>query len=108
MDFKKHTQERYKERFNAELSDSEYMQICELCKSGKIYIEKPSAKKRSKKVVIVYREIFMWCVISKRRKIVKTVYPVSKKDLKSIDYGCCVLAVAGSDLKPISSGGILP
>ena len=108
MDFKKHTQERYKQRFLRELSDSDYEKMCEMCKNGNTLFEKISPKKerrRSHKMIILFNDIYTWVVVSKRKKIIKTVYPMRAKDLKLLTP---VLAVEGSDLKPNSSGGILP
>lgn len=77
--YKKHTQLRYKERFSLyngvpeELSDEDYNNICDICKNGNFLI------KNKNKVIILYNNIYMWCVISKKGNV-KTIYPLDKND----------------------------
>lgn len=83
MDFKNHTKERFKERFGVELSDTEYLKICDICRSNDIYIKRYGSN-NSLKVVIKYENQYIWCVISHKRKIVKTVYPVKKRIINKL------------------------
>lgn len=83
MDYKAHTKYRFKQKFFKDLSDADYYAICEICRNKINYIEVASYKGATK-MVISYNDNLMWCVLSKRRKIVKTVYPVSKEILNSL------------------------
>ena len=83
MDYKQHTKNRFKQRFFKDLSDADYYAICEICRNKINHIEVASYNK-STKMVISYNNNLMWCVISKKKKIVKTVYPVSKKIFDSL------------------------
>ena len=82
MDYKEHTKNRFIERFNKKLSDKDYYKICDICRNDNNYIKKDTYKKATK-MVIKYEDIYMWCVLSNKKKIVKTVYPI-KKSIKRI------------------------
>jgi predicted metalloenzyme YecM len=75
---RQHTIERFKERFNIDLTDSEYDNLCLICKNdsiGSSIIESPTAYRK----IISYKDIYMWVVFTKRRKKVKTVWSVQRK-----------------------------
>lgn len=76
----KHTKERFIERFDIKLTDEGYIKLCELCKD-KNAIKIPT-KSGCEKVIINFMGILVCCVTSKRRKIVKTVFPVKNKIFK--------------------------
>ena len=96
MDYRKHTKERFLERFVPmfkskkvkykdqrdfkELTDADYDTMCELCGTSATF-KIPSYKKGSK-VIIEYKGINFWCVISHKSKIIKTIYPVRNSDYK--------------------------
>jgi hypothetical protein len=74
---RQHTIERFKERFDIELTDSEYNNLCLMCKDNSIgssIIETPTAYKKR----ILYKDIYMWVVFTKRKKKVKTVWSVQR------------------------------
>lgn len=97
--FKKHTQKRFKERcvnfFRnkiPELTDEDYFYLCEVCKddSGKYPAEpvpnptgNPERVNRFKKIVNL-KGCLIWCVFHKRNGIVRTVIPVTTKEIMQI------------------------
>jgi len=78
MDYKEHTKLRFKERFNKELSDDDYYKICDICKSSDVYF-KQNTYKKAIKMIIKYDSNYIWCVVSHKKKIIKTVYPVQRR-----------------------------
>jgi hypothetical protein len=49
--------------------------MCDMCKNNYIlFISKEN------KVMIKYKCTFMWCILSKKSKIIKTIYPVKKRE----------------------------
>jgi hypothetical protein len=97
--FKKHTQRRFKERCVpfykssiTELTDEDYFQLCEICKSdaGKYPGEPvpnptnhPEKVNRCRKIVNL-KGMLIWCVYHKKNGIVRTVIPVTTKDITKI------------------------
>jgi len=90
MDYKKHTKQRFVEKVLPsnkfhntgdeswlELSDDDYYKMCDI--SNNSFIFKDSNKNR---VIIKYNDTFVWCVLSKKSKIIKTIYPIDKRDKK--------------------------
>lgn len=95
MDYKKHTKDRFIEKFSktykckkiglTELSDENYYELCSIANDEKLVLyEDPIKKKKSKRKIIFYKNILMWCVVSHKKKIIKTIYPVRKKDFNKI------------------------
>lgn len=86
MDYKKHTKERYLERFKSELTDDDYTELCNICKSDNVILQVRQNrlnKNRNRKNLILFRNKYTWCVLSKRGKI-KTVFPAKRKEIKKI------------------------
>lgn len=103
MDYKKHTKERFTEKFLPiikskriknfwkdknnkqwlELTDDDYDNLCNICRNEPLLIQ--SEKSR---VLIQYNQMYMWCVVTKKSKIVKTIYPTDRSDLRK--YLNCV------------------
>jgi hypothetical protein len=77
MDYKEHTKIRFKERFNKELTEIDYYKICDICRNGFSYTKK-DAYNKAIKMVIKYEDNYMWCILSNKKKIVKTLYPIKK------------------------------
>ena len=87
MDYREHTKQRFKERFLnksiSELSDEDYDNICVICRNTDAFLKANNQhRKSSVKKLIFYKEIRMCCIVSKKRKIVKTIYTVNKRLLK--------------------------
>lgn len=78
MDYKKHTQNRFIERFKMILSDKDYKELCQLTKTYNNFIMKQKSKKVYKKI-IHFKNKYMWCVYN-RRNTVFTVYPIHGND----------------------------
>ena len=90
MDYKRHTQERYKERFIRyhnilpEISDEDYYIMCIIGRDdNQGYFLKN--KNKSKKKIIFYNNIPFCCIITRKSKVVKTIYPVKKSILKKLN-----------------------
>ena len=90
MDYKQHTKQRFVEKVLPsnkfhntgdkswlELSDDDYYKMCDISKNN--FIFKDCNKNR---VIIKYNDTFVWCVLSKKSKIIKTIYPIDKRDKK--------------------------
>ncbi len=92
MDYKKHTQQRFIERFIPiikrkktggsiidwlELTDDDYSNLCRISLENPLFIH--TEKRR---VIVKYRNTFMWCCLSKKGKIVKTIYPIDTSDFR--------------------------
>jgi hypothetical protein len=75
MDYKAHTKKRYRERFHKELTDIDYYNLCEICRKDQCF-EKKKANHKAVKMIIKYKDDYMWCVLSNKSKIVKTVFPI--------------------------------
>lgn len=82
MDYRKHTKDRYFERFNIELSDDDYNNLCELSKQDN-YIIKPDINRRVYKKIIFYNNKHMW-IIYNRKNTIFTVYPIKRSHRKLI------------------------
>jgi len=86
-----HTKERYLERFNINLSDNDYDELCSLSSKEKsIRISKN--KYRS---VIIFNERYIWITFNRYNYII-TLYPLGKKEILSynnneIDYSLASL-----------------
>ena len=71
----KHTKERYLERFNDNLSDDEYDELCSLLNTeNSIKISKHKYKNS-----IIFNEKYIWCIFN-RYKYIITLYPMKIKD----------------------------
>jgi len=83
MNYKEHTKQRFKEKFRnnsiKELTDDDYYEICNLCRNKNILLEKKN-KNGGKKMIINYNNVYMWCILSNKSKIVKTIYPIDNCD----------------------------
>ena len=94
MDYFKHTQKRFFERFKnswsfkksgmIDLTIEDYHKMCEICKDDSKVLLQENLKKRGCRKLIYYNGISMWCVISHKSKIIKTVYPVKNKFRKIV------------------------
>jgi len=90
MDYKQHTKDRFIERFVTmnkskkrkfwrersnknwnELTDTDYKNLCELCNTNPLH-------KQLDKVIVRYNNTYMWCVLTRKKKVVKTIYPITK------------------------------
>ena len=89
-DYKKHTKERFKERFLSnpyyikegfkdEMTDDEYQNLCELCKDNDIGYLYTKYKK-----VIQFRGFYMWVAFTKKTRTVKTIFPINKSAYKKL------------------------
>ena len=83
MNYKKHTQDRFFERFKFIITDAEYDILCKMCNDNFIQIE-PN-RNRSIKKIIKYNNIYICCIISHKTKIIKTVYPVKRSKVKKYE-----------------------
>ena len=102
MNYKEHTRQRFEEKFIPiikgkkkkfwehitssywlEFTDGDYNNLCEVSLNDPLYRE--PTKNR---VLVKYKNIFMWCVLSKKSKIVKTIYPIDRSDFRK--YLNCV------------------
>jgi hypothetical protein len=63
MDYKAHTKKRYRERFRKELTDIDYYNLCEICRKDQCF-EKKKANHKAVKMIIKYKDDYMWCVLS--------------------------------------------
>ena len=85
MDYNKHCKEKFIERFGKnneewlELTDSDYENLINECKTNPLLIE--PLKNR---IVIYYKKTYMFCILSKKSKIIKTIYPLNKKYYRKI------------------------
>lgn len=71
----------------SELSDEDYDNICIICRNTDSFLRtKNSHNNYSVRKIIFYKEIHMCCVISKKSKIVKTIYPVKRRLLKKLIF----------------------
>ena len=94
MDYKKHTKDRFAERFInvpeckkaglTYITDEDYYKMCELASSDDYGFLKKITNRGGYKKVIFYIGIPMWCAVSKKKKIIRTVYPIRKRDFRKI------------------------
>lgn len=71
-----HTQKRYLERFNTDLSDDEYNKLCLLAiKEDAIKLTKHKYRR-----VIIFKEQYIWCTFNRFQSII-TLFPLSKKEI---------------------------
>lgn len=75
MSYRQHTKFRYKGRFFKELTNQDYDELCFYCRQYKAIEDK---------VTIVYNNDKITCVISKEKKLIKTVYPKKNTKLSQI------------------------
>ncbi len=94
MDYRAHTKQRFREKFAPiinkkiknfwkdkinkqwlELTDDDYENLCNICRNEPLLIQ--SEKSR---VLIRYNQVYLWCVMTKKKKVVKTIYPIRKSD----------------------------
>lgn len=73
--YRHHTKFRYKGRFFKELTDQDYEELCFYCRQYKIINDR---------VTIVYNNDKITCVISRNKKMVKTVFPRKNAKLSQI------------------------
>ena len=76
MDYKKHTKERFFERFKKEITDNEYTNLCELCKNEKNFIMIKTSYKKRLKVIVYFNNIYIWCALSQKNNVL-TVHPIN-------------------------------
>jgi hypothetical protein len=77
MDYRKHTNERYEQRFKKILSDSDYVRMSQL-------LNIQDAHKLSKNVfkeLIYFDKKYIWCIFNRKYTIFTVLYP-KKKDIK--------------------------
>jgi hypothetical protein len=101
MDYKLHTQQRFVEKFIpiskkksktfwentggdrgpsidwVEITDEDYSNICKMCLENPLF-----SQPERRRVIIKYRNTFMWCAMTKKSKIVKTIYPIDRADVR--------------------------
>jgi hypothetical protein len=89
MEYKLHTQQRFTEKFIpifkkskinnewSEMTDEDYFKLCEICRNKPLYIQPGKSR-----VIARYNDTTMWCVLTKKTKIVKTIYPVDRADIR--------------------------
>ena len=99
MDYREHTKQRFKEKFVPintscilnkkvrkfwkdkintqwlELTDDDYDNLCNICRNEPLLIQVEKSR-----VMIRYNQMYMWCVLTKKKKVVKTIYPTGKSD----------------------------
>ena len=85
VDYKKHTQERFLERFNKILSDEDYYKLCEIGKDDTQGYLLEQVKRGAKRKIVVYNDVMMWCVFSGKKRILKTLYMVPNKIVKKLN-----------------------
>jgi hypothetical protein len=56
-------------------TDNDYTNLCEIANSNFLF-------KTKCKVIIQYNDIYMWCILTKKRKFIKTIYPVDRSDIR--------------------------
>lgn len=96
-DYKEHVKRKFKERFVPivstkniknfwkdktkkewiEFTDDDYNNICNICNTNPLLIQKEKSR-----VLIRYNETYMWCAMTKKSKIVKTIYPIDRSDYR--------------------------
>lgn len=72
MDYKKHTKDRFKERFGQNMSDTEYFELTEI---ARLNPNKVKVSNKASKVIVNFKGNDITCILSYKKKIVKTVYP---------------------------------
>jgi len=101
MNYKKHTKERFREKFLpyfnnlftktnknrhkswVDLTDNDYEEMCIICNNS------PLLKQVEKnRVLIKYNNTYIWCVLTKKKSVIKTIYPIDKSDFRK--YLNCV------------------
>jgi len=86
MDYKKHTQERFFEKLKVIITDDEYNNLCEICnKDENIIIQIPN-RNRSYKKIIKFNNNFICCIVSHKKKIIKTIYPISTRRMNKLQH----------------------
>ena len=95
MDYKEHTKQRFKEKIFPinyskkiknfwkdktnkqwlELTDDDYYNLCVVCRNEPLFTQQ-----EKKRVLVKYNGTYMWCVMTKKSKIVKTIYPIDRSD----------------------------
>lgn len=86
MDYKLHTQERYLERYKEILTDDNYFELCEICRKQESWLSNTQVKRGASRILIMYNNHKVTCIVSRKKKIVKTVLHLTKKD-KNLNYG---------------------
>jgi hypothetical protein len=95
MDYRKHTKERFYQKFLpiikskkknfwkgktsnnwVEFTDDDYLNLIEVSKTP-IHIHKEKSR-----VLVRYKDTLMWCVLTKKKKVVKTIYPICRSDFR--------------------------
>jgi hypothetical protein len=97
MDYRTHTKQRFKEKFVPinlqpnrrkrkfwrdkcnkqwlELTDDDYDNLCNICRNEPLLIQGERSR-----VLVQYNQMYMWCIMTKKKKVVKTIYPINKGD----------------------------
>lgn len=98
MDYKSHTKQRFAQKFLPtiksrrskkfwkdsinknwiELTDDDYVNLCLLSNNKPLFIDQ-----LKNRVIVSYKGMFLWCVLSKKSKIIKTIYPISRSDKRN-------------------------
>lgn len=94
MDYKKHTKDRFAERFQnvssckkvgiIDITDEDYFKMCELASDDSKGFLKKITNRGGYKKIIFYNGIPMWCAVSEKKKIIRTVYPIKNSDFRKI------------------------
>lgn len=89
--YNRHIKQRFTERFQTlnvcisneltHLRDIDVKEISEIALNTDGYLAR-KGKKNTIKKVIFFNGLSMWTVIDPKKKILKTIYPISKKELK--------------------------
>lgn len=99
--FKIHTQNRFKEKVLpsyqakrlklSELTDDDYFLLCELCKNDNTYPAlavrnntNDMHRKNIMRKIVNFKGCLIWCVFHKKNYFVRTVFPLKKKELKTL------------------------
>ena len=91
MDYREHTKQRFKEKFVPinlrkswkdkinkqwlELTDDDYDNLCNICRNEPLLIQVERSR-----VLIQYNQMYIWCIMTKKKKVVITIYPIDKGD----------------------------
>jgi len=83
-----HTLKRFEEKFpgRSPLKNEDYVKLCNICQKEEEenVLFKQTSRHKTYKMIVLYKNIQLWCVFSKKRNVILTVYPTRKKDIKKI------------------------
>jgi hypothetical protein len=86
MDYKKHTIERYKEKFLSEISEEDYNKLKEI-----VSIENAiKLKKKRYKTILFYKERYMTIIFNDKKTII-TTYPARRTKVKEFKQNYIII-----------------